>query len=91
MAAMTISAGTGTGTGTGIGTGTGPRRPSFADLSISVKILTAVGTAALVALIVGILGLLSLRDASNAAQLISRSNVASIKAVGQLKAVILQA
>jgi methyl-accepting chemotaxis protein len=86
MATMTISA----GTGTGIGTGTGPRRPSFGDLSVSVKVLTAVGTAALVALIVGILGLLSLRDVSNAAQLISRSNVASIKAVGQLKAVILQ-
>ncbi|WP_213006036.1 methyl-accepting chemotaxis protein [Paractinoplanes toevensis] len=85
---MTLSADT--RTGTGIGTGTGPRRPSFADLSVSVKVLAAVGTAALVALIVGILGLLSLRDASNAAQLISRSNVASIKAVGQLKAVILQ-
>ncbi|KUL31721.1 chemotaxis protein [Actinoplanes awajinensis subsp. mycoplanecinus] len=78
-------------TGTGAETGTAPRRLSFADLSVSVKVLTAVGTAALVALIVGILGLLSLRDASAAAQLISRSNVASIRAVGQLKAVVSQA
>ncbi|GIM90086.1 chemotaxis protein [Paractinoplanes toevensis] len=56
-----------------------------------MKVLAAVGTAALVALIVGIVGLLALRDASNAAQLISSSNVASIKAVGQLKAVVLKA
>ncbi|WP_338025555.1 methyl-accepting chemotaxis protein [Actinoplanes awajinensis] len=89
MAAMSISADM--PTGTGAETGTAPRRLSFADLSVSVKVLTAVGTAALVALIVGILGLLSLRDASAAAQLISRSNVASIRAVGQLKAVVSQA
>jgi methyl-accepting chemotaxis protein len=67
------------------------RRSSFADLSVSVKVLAAVGTAALVALIVGVLGLLALRDASNAAQLISTSNVASVKAVGRLNAVVLQA
>jgi methyl-accepting chemotaxis protein len=73
------------------GAGARARRPSFADLSVSVKVLAAVGTAALVALTIGILGLLSLRDASNSAQLIYRSNVASIKAVGQLRAVVLQA
>src|SRR5689334_3406752 len=82
MAVVTLSAGTGTGVRT---------RPSFADLSVSVKVLTAVAIAALVALIVGIVGLLSLRDASNAAQLIYRSNVASIKAVGMLNAVVLKA
>src|SRR5690348_6840895 len=80
MAVLTVSAGTGART-----------RPSFADLSVSVKVLTAVAIAALVALIVGIVGLLSLRDASNAAQLIYRSNVASIKSVGKLNAVVLQA
>ncbi|GIE97406.1 methyl-accepting chemotaxis protein [Paractinoplanes rishiriensis] len=83
MAAMTISAGTATGAGT--------RRSSFADLSVNVKILAAVATAALVAFLVGILGLTSLSGASNSAQLIYSSNVASIKAVGQLNAVVLKA
>src|SRR3954464_10820772 len=81
MAVMTLPAGAGARAG----------RPSFADLSVSVKVLAAVGTAALVALIVGIVGLLSLRDASNAAQLISSRNVASIKAVGSLNAAVLRA
>nr|WP_203784317.1 methyl-accepting chemotaxis protein [Actinoplanes rishiriensis] len=80
---MTISAGTATGAGT--------RRSSFADLSVNVKILAAVATAALVAFLVGILGLTSLSGASNSAQLIYSSNVASIKAVGQLNAVVLKA
>jgi methyl-accepting chemotaxis protein len=71
--------------------GTAGRRSSFADLSVSVKVVAAVATAALVALIVGIVGLLALRDASNSAQVISRSTVPSIKAVGQLRAVVLQA
>jgi methyl-accepting chemotaxis protein len=67
------------------------RRPSFADLSVSVKVLAAVATAALVALIVGIHGLTSLSEASRSAQLIYRGNVTSIKAVGQLRGVVLQA
>ena len=82
---MTISA------GAGAGAGVRPRRRSLADLSVSVKVLAAVTTAALVALIVGVIGLVSLAAASNSAQLIFTSNVGSIKAVGQLKAVILQA
>src|SRR4051794_34044997 len=83
MTAITLSASAGTGPA-------GPRR-SFADLSVNVKVIAAVGTAAVVALAVGLLGLSSLSDASTSAQLIYRSNVASIKAVGQLQAVILQA
>ena len=55
----------------------------LADLSVNVKVLAAVGVAALVALIVGISGLLALSDASASAQLIYRSNVASIDAVGR--------
>jgi methyl-accepting chemotaxis protein len=70
---------------------TSGRRRSFADLSVKVKIIAAVTTAALVALIVGLLGLTALADASNSAQLIYTSNVASIKAVGQVRAVVLQA
>ena len=85
MGVMTISA------GAGAGAGVRPRRRSLADLSVSVKVLAAVTTAALVALIVGVIGLVSLAAASNSAQLIFTSNVGSIKAVGQLKAVILQA
>jgi methyl-accepting chemotaxis protein len=69
----------------------GSRRPSWGDLSVKAKVLGAVATAALVALVVGILGLTSLSAASSSAQLIYRSNVASIKAVGQLRGVVLQA
>ncbi|KUL28759.1 methyl-accepting chemotaxis protein [Actinoplanes awajinensis] len=68
-----------------------PRRASLADLSVRVKVIAAVVTAAAVALVVGIVGLVSLSSASSSAQLIYRSNVASIKAVGQLKSVVTQA
>ncbi|MFG1606076.1 methyl-accepting chemotaxis protein [Actinoplanes sp. NPDC049265] len=68
-----------------------PRRASFADLSVSVKVIAAVATAALVALAVGIVGLVSLGQASDSAQLMYRSNVASIRAVGQLRYVVTQA
>ena len=66
------------------------RRPSFADLSVNVKVIAAVGVAALVALIVGVMGLSSLSGASNSAQLIYTSNVASIKAVGLVKYWVVQ-
>ncbi|MFF5296357.1 methyl-accepting chemotaxis protein [Paractinoplanes globisporus] len=66
------------------------RRPSFDDLSVNVKVIAAVAMAALVALVVGILGLVSLGGASDSAQLIYTSNVASIKAVGQIKFVAVQ-
>ncbi|SNY53550.1 methyl-accepting chemotaxis protein [Paractinoplanes atraurantiacus] len=74
MSSMTLSA--------------GPRRASFADLSVSVKVIASVTTAALVALIVGIVGLVSLGRASDSAQLIYASNVASIKAIGQIRFVM---
>ncbi|MFG1994121.1 methyl-accepting chemotaxis protein [Actinoplanes sp. NPDC048988] len=61
---------------------------SFADLGVSAKVLTAVGVAALVALVVGILGIVSLSQVNDKAQLISKSNIASIKAVGQIRAAI---
>ena len=67
------------------------RRAPFGDLSVSVKVIAAVVTAAVVALIVGVVGLVSLAKTSNSAQLIYRSNVASIRAVGQLKSVVTQA
>ncbi|MEU8611186.1 SpoIIE family protein phosphatase, partial [Actinoplanes sp. NPDC048791] len=59
-------------------------RPSFADLSVNTKVLSAVAVAALVALIVGINGIRSLSEASNSAQLIFKSNVASVEAVGEV-------
>jgi methyl-accepting chemotaxis protein len=77
--------------GAAVEAGVRTRRLSFADLSVNVKVLAAVGTAALVALIVGVLGLLALDAASNSAQRIYRSNVTSIRAVGQLHIVVLQA
>ncbi|MCO8274240.1 methyl-accepting chemotaxis protein [Actinoplanes sp. TRM 88003] len=60
-------------------------RRSFDDLGVSVKVLSAVAVAALVALIVGIMGLIALQNASASAQLIYESNVSSIKAVGQIR------
>ncbi|WP_433717977.1 methyl-accepting chemotaxis protein [Actinoplanes sp. CA-051413] len=66
-------------------------RRSFADLSVNLKVLSAVAVAALVALIVGINGIRSLSEASNSAQLIYTSNVASINAVGDLRAAATQA
>jgi len=85
MSAVTIITGTDT-------TAVGPhRRAFFADLSVSVKVLTAVAAAALVALAVGIVGLVALSKASGSAQLIYRSNLASVKALGQLKSAATQA
>jgi methyl-accepting chemotaxis protein len=63
----------------------------FADLSVRVKILTAVGVAALVAVVVGVAGLQALQKASAAAQLMYTNNVASIKAVGAVQKPALQA
>lgn len=77
--------------GAAVDAGVRTRWLSFADLSVSVKVLAAVATAALVALIVGVLGLLALAAASSSAQRIYSSNVSSIKAVGQLHNVVLQA
>ena len=67
------------------------RRSVFADLSVNVKILAAVGLAAMVALVVGVTGLLALSRASSSADLIYSSNVTSINDVGQIKAVVAQA
>ena len=75
-----------TGTGTPVQT-----RHFFADLKVNVKILTAVSIAVLVAIIVGIVGLRSLSSASAAAQQISSSNVASIRAVGDINAAMTRA
>jgi methyl-accepting chemotaxis protein len=67
-------------------TAAGVRRRSFDDLSVSVKVLAAVSAAALVALVVGIMGLVALSNVSASARLIYQSNVASIKAVGLIRA-----
>ena len=66
-------------------------RPSFADLSVNVKILSAVVLAGLVALTVGITGLRSLSQSSAAAQKIYASNVASVNAVGDMRTAAIQA
>jgi len=66
-------------------------RRSWADLSVNLKILTAVALAALVALLVGVLGLSALGQASGSAQQIYRSNLASVKAIGVLDKTLVQA
>ncbi|MEU8228272.1 methyl-accepting chemotaxis protein [Actinoplanes sp. NPDC048967] len=60
-------------------------RPSFADLSVNLKVLSAVAVAALVAVVVGINGILSLSDASASAQRIYQSNVASVGSLGDMQ------
>ncbi|WP_432992079.1 methyl-accepting chemotaxis protein [Dactylosporangium sp. CA-233914] len=67
------------------------RRRSFEDLSINLKIVIAVFTAVAVSVVVGVVGVLKLRDSSQSAELISSSNVASIKALGQIKSAVYQA
>ncbi|WP_430790129.1 methyl-accepting chemotaxis protein [Actinoplanes sp. G11-F43] len=57
-------------------------RGFWADLSVNIKILVAIGVAALVALVVGLLGLSALSDASAAAQRIYAGNLAGVSALG---------
>ena len=78
-------------TGTDTTAGESRRRAFFADLGVRVKVLTAVAAAALVALVVGIVGLVALSGVSASAQLIYRSNLASVTALGQLKSAATQA
>ncbi|WP_328472484.1 methyl-accepting chemotaxis protein [Actinoplanes sp. NBC_00393] len=61
------------------------------DLSVKVKILVAVGLAALVAAFVGLTGYFGMASTSDSANLIYESNVASIRAVAQLKSAAVQA
>ncbi|MEU8661634.1 methyl-accepting chemotaxis protein [Actinoplanes philippinensis] len=63
----------------------------FADLGVRFKILTAVVTASLVALAVGLMGLQALSESNGAAQKLYTSNAASLTAVGDLKAATGQA
>ena len=66
------------------------RRKSFADLGVQTKILTALAVAAVVAALVGLIGLLSLARSSAAADKIYSSNVASVAALGNVRAVVVQ-
>lgn len=63
-------------------------RRSFTDVGVDIKILTAVRLAALVALAVGIVGLLALGDTRHSAQRVYGSNVAGTRAVGEIEASI---
>jgi len=68
-----------------------PRRRFLGDLSVRTKILAAVGMAALVAVIVGVVGLIALQQASAAAQRMYSKNLTSVKAVAALQRPMLQA
>ncbi|SNR67408.1 methyl-accepting chemotaxis protein [Actinoplanes regularis] len=61
------------------------RRRSFNDLSVSIKILSAVAVSSLVALIISILGLKELSDTNERAEWLYSSNVASINALSDIK------
>jgi methyl-accepting chemotaxis protein len=67
------------------------RRRSISDLSVRVWILASAVVAALVAIIVGVMGLASLSRATDSANLIYSGNVASIQAIGDLRYVVAQA
>jgi methyl-accepting chemotaxis protein len=62
------------------------KRRSFGDLSVSVKILAAICVSVAVGVLVGVTGILALSRASDSAQTLYVSNVASVSAVGQLDA-----
>jgi methyl-accepting chemotaxis protein len=66
------------------------RRRGFADLSVNVKILTAIAVSVAVGVTVGIVGLNALSKAADSADLLYRSNLASVAAVGQLDATLAQ-
>src|SRR4051812_20071539 len=66
-------------------------RRFFSDLSVKIKILAAVGVASLVALIVGVVGLLALQNANTAAQGMYTGSVASIKAITAVHGPMLRA
>ncbi|MEV4281985.1 methyl-accepting chemotaxis protein [Actinoplanes xinjiangensis] len=69
----------------------GRRSGWFADLSVRTRILSAVALAALVAVVVGLLGVQTSSAASAAAQRIYDQNVSSILALSDLRAAVLQA
>ncbi|WP_433825480.1 methyl-accepting chemotaxis protein [Actinoplanes sp. CA-015351] len=60
-------------------------RAYWADLSVNIKILVAVCVAAVVALLIGVLGLRALSSASTSAQLIYSSNVLGVAALGEVQ------
>jgi methyl-accepting chemotaxis protein len=66
------------------------RRRFWGDLSVNLKIMIAITVAAVVALLIGIIGLRALASASDSAQWIYRSNVVGVSALGELKAGINQ-
>ncbi|MFI1990971.1 methyl-accepting chemotaxis protein [Actinoplanes sp. NPDC020271] len=64
---------------------------SLADLSVKTKILGGIGVAVLVAVVIGVVGLQALGNASDSAGVLYNSNVASIKTIGQIEATTRQA
>ncbi|WP_203810595.1 MCP four helix bundle domain-containing protein, partial [Actinoplanes couchii] len=66
-------------------------RPRFSDLSTRVKILTAVGLASLVAISVGIAGLMALSSVSNSARRIYSRNLVAVASISRVRAAVLKA
>ncbi|MFG1606852.1 methyl-accepting chemotaxis protein [Actinoplanes sp. NPDC049265] len=61
------------------------------NLGVNTKILATIGVSVGVAIVVGVMGLLALRDASAAAQQIYTSNVAGVSSMAKLDATVKQA
>lgn len=64
---------------------------SLADLGVNVKILAAVAMAGLVAVVVGVTGLVGLGKASDAVQAVYHQNLLSVSTLGDLRATVIQA
>src|SRR3954468_2496511 len=65
-------------------------RPGFADLSVNIKIISAIALAVVVAVVVGIVGLAGLSSAKKSADGIADDNVPSVNSVGLIDAVVAQ-
>ncbi len=67
---------------------TSPRRSWWGDRGVKVKVLTAVGAAAVVAAGVGVMGLTALGTSADTTHTLYASNLAGVSAVGDMNVVI---
>ena len=67
---------------------TSPRRSWWGDRGVKVKVLTAVGAAAVVAAGVGVMGLSALSASADTTHTLYASNLAGVSAVGDMNVVI---
>ncbi|WP_305785340.1 methyl-accepting chemotaxis protein [Symbioplanes lichenis] len=66
-------------------------RSRVANLSVRTKIVSAIGVAVVVGVVIGVIGLVALARASAASERIYRDNVSSIAALGEIRALLADA